>query len=234
MPIEQLSLPTINYLGMKMMDELDELPAQLRDFQLQKSHCFCCSNNHQHLLTGKQMICDRELVYQSLTDIYSRDIESVDPLERFNSRVRERLAPRILRANRLHLPLRYAVTTLFVSNLPLLSELIWVIHCGPQRTIGSAHYVVWCTRLILDWAYPCLAMVIFLANSEHLWNARKISFFKNKRICLSFLLAPIQGLTTSCVWGVPVLTRMTSEDDSLLPLIPFSLALLFAVLLHLF
>ena len=44
---------------------------QLQTFKVREAKCFCCSNNHHHPQTGAELICDRELVYESLKDLYS-------------------------------------------------------------------------------------------------------------------------------------------------------------------
>lgn len=45
---------------------------QISNFKVQEAECFCCSNQHQHPQTGEEMICDRELVYESLEQLYPR------------------------------------------------------------------------------------------------------------------------------------------------------------------
>ena len=61
-----LLLPFMNYVRLTLMEELDQLPRQLRDFQVENSECFCCTHHHQHPVTGKELLCDRELIYSTL------------------------------------------------------------------------------------------------------------------------------------------------------------------------
>ena len=70
-PLTLLLLPLMNYLGMSIMRDVQQLPDQLQNFRLQEAQCFCCSHHHRHPETGQELICDRELVYQTLTDLYS-------------------------------------------------------------------------------------------------------------------------------------------------------------------
>ena len=70
-PLTLLLLPLMNYLGMSIMRDVQQLPDQLQNFRLQNAQCFCCSHHHRHPETGQELICDRELVYQTLTDLYS-------------------------------------------------------------------------------------------------------------------------------------------------------------------
>ena len=70
-PLMLVLLPLMNYLGMSIMHDVHQLPDQLQNFRLQEAQCFCCSHHHRHPETGQELICDRELVYQTLTDLYS-------------------------------------------------------------------------------------------------------------------------------------------------------------------
>jgi len=70
-PVTLVLLPLMNYLGMSIMRDVYQLPDQLNKFRLQDAECFCCTHHHRHPETGQELICDRELVYQTLTDSYS-------------------------------------------------------------------------------------------------------------------------------------------------------------------
>ena len=220
-PVASVLLPLVNYLGMTMMDEIEELPKQLRGFQIQTCQCFCCSHGHRHPVTGKKMICDRELVYKSLSDLYP---ESIEPLSVFNSDVRETLGPRILRRLRVEVPLKYLASLVWVSSLPLLAELIFTLANGP----GSLQPATWYILEILEFIQPLLAMLFALSFCNSLWRLRKL--FKHK-ICLSILLAPIQGICVGAVWASFELAKALTEENSLWPLLPFALALALNVLL---
>ena len=71
-PLTLVLLPLMNYLGTSIMCDVHQLPDQLHNFRLQDAQCFCCTHRHGHPETGEELICDRELVYQTLTDLYSR------------------------------------------------------------------------------------------------------------------------------------------------------------------
>ena len=70
-PVTLVLLPLMNYLGMSIMRDVYRLPDELNKFRLQDAECFCCTHHHRHPETGQELICDRELVYQTLTDLYS-------------------------------------------------------------------------------------------------------------------------------------------------------------------
>lgn len=234
MPLAIIQLPLLNYFAMTLMDEMEQLPEQLQGFQIQGSQCFCCSNQHKHPLTGEAMICDRELVYESLAHLYSRaeTAETVDALERFNHRVRQKLAPRILQKLRVDLPLRYIVSAVFVSILPIVSEVIWVISQGPKVQLQGMDSAVWCMRLIFVWVQPCLAMVFAFLFSTKLWRLRKLLLFRERTMFLCICLSPIQGMTVGSVWASVVFATFMTEDTSLLPLLPLSVTIVLNVFLH--
>lgn len=105
-PLALVLLPLMNYWGMSIMNDVDQLPNQLQNFRLQDSQCFCCTHHHRHPDTGQELICDRELVYQTLTGLYSTgELQNCSPiqesrediLEKFNRRVQDRLGHQILR-----------------------------------------------------------------------------------------------------------------------------------------
>lgn len=220
-PVASVLLPWLNYLGMTMMDDIEELPHQLKAFQIETCQCFCCSNEHKHPLTGTKMICDRKLVYKSLADLYP---QAAEPLTVFNSDVRDTLGPRILRKLRVEVPLQYLASLVWVSSLPLLSELIWTLSQGPPQHLDPAAW--WLIR-ILEFIQPCLCMIFALTLSKSLWKFRKV--FKHK-LCLSIMLAPIQGICVGSLWSGFELTKALTEENSLWPLLPF----LFAVALNVF
>lgn len=85
-------LPVVNYLGMSFLDDTDLLPTQVQNFWIQESECFCCRNNHKDPQTGVKLMCDRELVYQSLAELYlgeGAEAAEGSELEKFNQLVRQ-------------------------------------------------------------------------------------------------------------------------------------------------
>eukprot|EP00929_Paragymnodinium_shiwhaense_P020083 TRINITY_DN13503_c0_g2_i1.p1 TRINITY_DN13503_c0_g2~~TRINITY_DN13503_c0_g2_i1.p1 ORF type:complete len:537 (-),score=23.26 TRINITY_DN13503_c0_g2_i1:78-1505(-) len=49
-----------------LVTDLCLVQSQVQGFSIRDSHCFCCSNNHVHPLTGEELACDRKLVYDTL------------------------------------------------------------------------------------------------------------------------------------------------------------------------
>lgn len=184
--------------------------------------------------SGEKMLCDRELVYESLSNLYSRHGQGQSPLEEFNRRVRERLGPRILQQLRVNVPLRYTVSMVLVSTLPLLSWVIWIISQGPDEPLAGLDYAVWCTREILQLVQGCLAITFSFPFTNRLLKLRKLKLFKDRAKCLSACLAPVLGFTIGFVWASFEFAKALSEDTSLLPLLPFSLAVALNILLYYF
>ena len=232
LPIASAILVLVNYLGISMMDDIEQFPQQLQNFRIQESQCYCCTNNHRNPLTGDMMICDRELVYQSLNDLYPYC--DSDPLGKFNSKVQETLGPQILRKLRVHVEVKYLTSVVLVSGLPLLFELIGDITRGPQPPLQGFDYAGWCAGRIAEFLQVHSAMIFCHALSMRLWRLRKIPFFKTRKTCLSICLSPIIGIAVGCFWACPALIRAVSADNSLLPLLPFILGLVVNFLLYYF
>ena len=233
LPCVCLILPPVNYLGLGLIDDLDQLPQQLKSFQIQACQCFCCNNSHKHPETGAEMICDRQLVYESLASLYTRQSEhGSDPLDCFNRRVREKLRPRILRKLRLNFGLRYMASLVWVSNLPELSLIIWDISRGPEVPMSGLDYAAWCARLLLHWAHLFVLMALSLTFSRHLWKLRKLPFFRARRLLCSICLAPIQVILIGALEASMELTLAMTGENSFLPLLPFLLELSLNIFLH--
>eukprot|EP00929_Paragymnodinium_shiwhaense_P020084 TRINITY_DN13503_c0_g3_i1.p1 TRINITY_DN13503_c0_g3~~TRINITY_DN13503_c0_g3_i1.p1 ORF type:complete len:610 (-),score=34.89 TRINITY_DN13503_c0_g3_i1:385-2214(-) len=73
---------------------------QLEEFSIQRTSCFCCSNNHTHPESGAHLACDREMVYSMLKRWFESQGCSSDNeahLERFNGEVRNSLLSHVTR-----------------------------------------------------------------------------------------------------------------------------------------
>lgn len=209
-------LPTVNYLGMGMMREVQELPRQLENFEVQKAECFCCSHHHRHPQTGEEMICDRELIYETLQELYHSK-SGEDALAQFNRRVQERLRPKVLGRIGGEFPLRYIVCMVLVSNLPFLSELMSNLNKGPPVPLDGFDQAIFALRLILLWVHPCLSMLFSLKFSQWIW---RIFNFKSS-VCYAICTSPLISLAVACTWiSMEVMIFMT-PDNSMLPILVF-------------
>lgn len=214
--LSMMLLPIVNYFGMSLLDDIEQLPTRVQDFRMEESQCTCCSNNHKDPQTGLKVMCDRELVYQSLKDIYhGGEGEGGEELEQFNQLVRKTLGPKVLwraGARATCLPLRYVTCIVMVSNLPLLSDLIWHISQGPETPLVGMELFIWCMHLILQWLQPLSAMLFSMELSTRLWKIKNI--LKLPRILLAILLAPIQGLGAGCIFASMELLLNLMKNES--------------------
>jgi len=60
----------LSYNLFQQVKDLNALPHQLANFRVRQAKSFCCENNHIVPETGLPIRCDRELVYQKLTERY--------------------------------------------------------------------------------------------------------------------------------------------------------------------
>jgi len=258
-PVTLVVLPLMNYLGMSIMRDVHQLPDQLQNFRLQDAQCFCCSHHHRHPETGQELICDRELVYQSLSELYSASQKEsgVDPLEKFNRRVRDRLGPKILRRVGLRFPFKYVLFLIMVSNLASLPRVITNLVEGSGHQMSWSHRAIWSSLVFLQWFQRCLVMIFFLEISVRLWTLVKS---RQRKVAWAIVLSPIQLLLFGCFWiclelpyveenWVPFLVFLAAlaggfwicleladnvgGSDSFLPWLVFLLALMLCMLLHL-
>lgn len=59
------TVPLYNSIGLELFSDIEELPRQLRAFQIQQAACTCCLKGHRHPETGEEMACDRQLVFST-------------------------------------------------------------------------------------------------------------------------------------------------------------------------
>jgi len=117
------SIPLALYVGLGCMTQLYQLPQQLLHFQVQEAECFCCSNNHKHPETGKELPCDRQLVFSALQKWFGdvNDVSAETWMHRFNMMVRKTLSRRIaLTVGRGLPPFSYVLSTVCVAPFPFL------------------------------------------------------------------------------------------------------------------
>eukprot|EP00434_Breviolum_minutum_P008996 symbB.v1.2.007922.t3/scaffold495.1/size259991/6 len=147
-PVTLVVLPLMNYLGMSIMRDVHQLPDQLQNFRLQDAQCFCCSHHHLHPETGQELICDRELVYETLSELYSASQKEsgVDPLEKFNRRVRDRLGPKILRRVGVRFPFKYVLFIVMVEVCPVCPDDLVYLPKKMAQALGGLPPLMLCTK----------------------------------------------------------------------------------------
>ncbi|CAJ1343919.1 unnamed protein product [Effrenium voratum] len=221
------ALPLLFYLGIGMMSDLKELPGQLREFRVQDAECFCCSHNHRHPDTGEVLLCDRELMFQMLKKWFGRAGDLHDEhLDVFNRLVHEDLAPRVLRSVGSDvLPFNYSMYMVVACTLPGLCTLIPTLAAGPPNSSFNVfQHGVWALREIMNWAFAGVIVLYALRLSTRGWLiavrlAGRCS--RHHQLICSLLMPMILTLTLSIQFFSFQLALSHSEQDSLLPAIPF-------------
>eukprot|EP00929_Paragymnodinium_shiwhaense_P093185 TRINITY_DN53315_c0_g2_i1.p1 TRINITY_DN53315_c0_g2~~TRINITY_DN53315_c0_g2_i1.p1 ORF type:complete len:593 (-),score=73.63 TRINITY_DN53315_c0_g2_i1:349-2127(-) len=72
--------------------QAEELRQQLKNFDIQASCCYCCSNEHVHPETGAPLACDRKIVYSTLRQWTKKSLSAEDGhLKAFNKEVKTTL-----------------------------------------------------------------------------------------------------------------------------------------------
>jgi len=241
-PLALVLLPLMNYWGMSIMNDVDQLPNQLQNFRLQDSQCFCCTHHHRHPDTGQELICDRELVYQTLTGLYSTgELQNCSPiqesrediLEKFNRRVQDRLGHQILRRMGVRVyPFRYVLFLIMVCNLATLPYYMTILVEGPADKnphidMSWSHRAAWSGRVFLQWSQRCLVMMFSLEISVRLWKVVKS---RQSKVAWAIILSPIQLVLVGCFWGCLELAH--TVEDSFVPFLTFLVALALCMLLY--
>jgi len=224
-------MPLLFYIGLGMIEDLAEFPNQLKMFKVQDAECFCCSNNHCHPETGEELPCDRVLVFKTLRRWYGKETDekgACQHLERFNQTVQEELAPKVLqRMGSDLLPLNYSLYVILPGVLPSLASLIPKIAAGHPGDLGPLQ-VIWAFRLLIDWTKNGMLALFWIRISTRLWllAVRYRQHCLRSRVALAILLPLPAGLLLSLILFSTDMCLVMSEDDSMLPLIPFAFWLL--------
>eukprot|EP00439_Symbiodinium_sp_Y106_P082521 s31_g21.t4 len=83
--------PVVLYLGTMQMNALLKLGKQLDSFEIRAANCSCCQVDHCHPETGEELLCDRELVFETLKRWFPDEDFSSANLNKFDSMVRQQL-----------------------------------------------------------------------------------------------------------------------------------------------
>ncbi|CAE7276721.1 hypothetical protein AK812_SmicGene24068 [Symbiodinium microadriaticum] len=225
--------PALNYIGIGLMQELEELPRQVCNFRVQQCECFCCSNHHRHPDTGAEIHCDRAAVGQMLQQWFGRPGDvGEEHCRRFNRLVRDRLGPQILGSvGSDALPISYMLYVVCCSNVPWLSTVIVRIAAGPAEAAGIDS-LFWGLRMFLEWAQLCLAALCVVRVSLLLWKQGRNIQGQRKRFLASIaMVVPIVATGMATFWSF-VLVYDATPDNSMLPAIPFIVVLVIDVYLY--
>ncbi|CAE6940239.1 unnamed protein product, partial [Symbiodinium sp. CCMP2592] len=225
--------PALNYIGIGLMQELEDLPRQVCNFRVQQCECFCCSNQHRHPDTGAEIHCDRAAVGQMLQQWFGRPSDvGEEHCRRFNRLVRDRLGPQILGSvGSDALPISYVLYVVCCSNVPWLCTVIDRIAAGPAAAAGIDS-LFWGLRIFLQWAQLCLAALCVMRVSLLLWKQGRNIQGHGKRFLASIAMVVPIVATGMATWWSFVLVYDATPDNSMLPAIPFIVVLAIDVYLY--
>ena len=169
--------PLILYLLLGVMADVQNLEKQFKEFSIQRSQCFCCTNDHRHPDTGETLMCDRKFVYEAVRTWYSAgkadgDNEDSVYCEKFDKVVRTRLRTTVLEgAETVILPFKIMFCLAVVNQVPAVvqmmtwSEADMVRYGVPPASETSFARSVW--RVI---AWICFVWVKQLIYILAAWN----------------------------------------------------------------
>jgi len=223
-------MPLLYYIGIGMMKDLAALPGQLRHFRVQDAKCFCCSCQHCHPESGEVMPCDRLLIFKMLKRWYGRENDPQGGklyLERFNKLVQEELAPKVLRSmGNDMLPFNYSFYMLIPGVLPVLTSLIPKIMAGQPELANVSQQVIWALRLLMDWSMDVILALFWIRTAMRIWllAVRYMPHCCSKYpVLMACLLTMPAGSVLTLILFSSDICMHASEDDSMLPAIPFTI-----------
>lgn len=185
------AIPVGCYSALGTLRDIRDLEPQLKQFDVERSECFCCSNDHRHPDTGQKLRCDRRLVFHTLKGWYGEAGDSADEhLKRFNSTVQTSLRDKVLEgADSVIFPIRVVACMTVAACAPWFCDsLAWAkAFCFFQEELGP-----------FSAAWRCLAVV-----------TREWSRF------FAVFLFPY-ALVKLCKLGLPLMAKMSQLRASLL------------------
>ena len=155
------SLPLLS-LSIGLAESVQRASEQVRDFRMQDTLCFCCSNQHRHPDTGDTTPCDRKLVYLKLKEWYgNHEDKGEEYLSRFNSKVQTDLASLILARMSFNAPRCYKFYMLTAASVPHLSEaLARILHRTMNDCIHVENDVLDIVRWVLEWMTVSMTLLL--------------------------------------------------------------------------
>jgi len=228
LPIAAVLGPTILYIGIGLMKDIDCLRIQLSCFSIQECKCYCCSINHQDPTTGLRVPCDREVIFTTLQEWYGNtDGEGASFVGPFNALVRDHLAS-IVRETLTDITgqLRYGMCMVAVVLVPLLPCFL-MPNWEYLQDWSNRALVIFFMRNLLRWMkLPLLALFAYwvaIRNCElgmYLCQ-RKVKYLN--QVVVSCLMTILSVTLVAMVWTpFEVVFFVTQDQQSLLlPAIPF-------------
>jgi len=206
--VASILAPCTFYLDMQMISELQEMPAQLKNFRVQDAESSCCSKEHVNTETSEEIPCDRQIVL-----------------------VQKRLAPLVLKsAGGDALPLRYTWYMVGFCEIPFVATVVSKIVNGrPEETQGFL-VIIWILRLVMQSVFLSLLAVyavrISMTLSKFGSRMKRCTGMK-ARICLALVLSQLSIACVTVHWFSFAVVNNRTENDTLWPALPFSILVAF-------
>ncbi|CAE7879482.1 unnamed protein product, partial [Symbiodinium necroappetens] len=220
-----------SYSGMGLVQDLEKLPKQLQEFSISDSQCSCCFFEHRHPKTGKRIMCDREVVYQAVSDSYDDQevrrtyfhevSRTTSGLDVFDGAVRSQLSDRISeqRLSSSLIPLDLFIYMVWAWDIPWLAPRLHLI--SQVGNLGRhpeyEHYddllrVLYALADMIHWAKTLPSILVLLLVSMRLWKL--MSRWKCcPRIVRALASVPMVILSTLLVFLTISLAWDLTEDD---------------------
>lgn len=157
------------YFGIELVQELKDLPRQLRSFRVRDANCACCTHDHCDPQTGEEIPCDREQIFMTLRSLLDDPEDNEQPenyLDHFDVMVQEGLSPQVLKKlGHTRMPFDYLVY--MVASATMQSLTISVPNMIQGVSAGTYSALRWFSDLM------GLNILIFVAAGLecHLWQA---------------------------------------------------------------
>lgn len=222
-----IGFPVQSLAGRRLTRNLHSLTAQLSHFNVNEAKCSCCSCGHVSSETGKEIPCDRELIYQSLLDWYGKDGDDLQAgLERFNAVVRNKLTDQILQTwGGNAVPIKIFIYSVFSMHTPFLITRIpatlW--YAQKESTSEVEFWIIAVRVLVSSWGCILACMLIYTWACKTMWAlAEKHDRCPFLMTAASMLLVMASLAATLLLCILPV---WVTPSNSLLPLLPFLLVM---------
>eukprot|EP00438_Fugacium_kawagutii_P018300 Skav202883 [mRNA] locus=scaffold1401:190176:191168:- [translate_table: standard] len=214
-----ITYPSQHRVGRGLTKNLQSLVGQLRDFDVNKTQCACCSAEHVKD-TGETIPCDRELIYQTLTDWYGNESADLEvALENFNLAVRSHLSDQILSTwGKQFIPIKLFISIVFSMNTPFLIIRIPLARGAAQQQ--SSAVLAW-AAVIRDvvpvWGSVFPAMLFYLWACKISWTLALKHRWNRWPILTLIVSAVFVCSSSAMVGGLCISAVLLTSQDSWLP-----------------
>ncbi|CAE7497425.1 unnamed protein product [Symbiodinium natans] len=192
-------------IGMQHARDLSGLEAQMQNFSVREAECSCCTFNHVDPATGQDIICDRQLVFQTLRRWYGGGGDE-DHLDNFDGVVHAQMKGFVMKGLGSSIPpARFILALMVASPLALLPQ---YIHLGLHRikpyNLGLSNGHV--DEEWIFWQWPVAFLHVPAVTLFFFWlgiNIPRVGLSlcsKLRRSTAVVLLVVLKLLLLACFW----------------------------------